>query len=456
MIQKRASSTIARLLHCALLLSPLGCDGAGTTRASSTPSTDTPPPPASTTPSMPSTTSSETPSATPRTAVDAPRDDAAAAAAGSNNTFGFDLYRRVRTEPGNLAISPASISMACSMALAGAKGETATEIATTLRLRGEPAQATKSAVALVRSLENPDLPFTFRMANQLFAEQSWQIDPAFVTRSADTFGAPLARLDFKTKADASRKEINLWIAGQTQKRIESLLPPNAVTSATRIVLVNAVYFLGDWTSPFEKDRTSAAAFTLAGGKKIDVTTMRATQRFRFTQNDEASAIELPYKGDRLSMVLVVPRREDGIGALETSLDATKLDTMTKAMTEQTVFLSLPKFEIDPQGSMVLTKTLGDMGIRRAFDPAGADFSPMGTPGPDDARLHVSGVFHKAFVKVDEKGTEAAAATAVGMDGGAAPQKLLELRADRPFLFFIRERKSGLVLFMGRVLDPSRK
>jgi serpin B len=224
------------------------------------------------------------------------------------------------------------------------------------------------------------------------------------------------------------------------------------------VLVNAIYFLGDWAQPFEREATRPAAFHLTASETKDVPTMNRTAGFRIAQKDGVTALEIPYKGGELSMMLLVPDEIAGLAAVEGALDTKRLDALASAMKMERVWVALPKFEVNPGGSLSLGEDLKAMGMPLAFDRRRANFAGIANPPDPDDRLVIAEVFHKGFVRVDEKGTEAAAATAVmGLRAGAAamaPPR--QLKVDRPFLFLIRDNASGLVLFLGRVTDPSRR
>ena len=391
----------------------------------------------------------EHPRVPPVKAVQPPDPAAVKELAGSSNAFGFDLYARLRARPGNLVVSPSSMVTALTMTWGGAKGETASQMQKVLHLPGSPAQVMTVTGTLARSLEDPGRPVVFRIANQLFGERSYVFEAAF--------GAPIDMLDFKTGHAAARTKINSWVESKTEKRIVDLLPPDGVDKDTRLVLVNAIYFLGEWADPFEADRTRPQPFFVAKTTSKPVPTMNRTAHFRFAKAKGLSAIELPYKGKSMSMLIVLPEAVDGLAALEKSFDAKQLDTLVGSLTQQQVWVQLPKFEIAPAESMSLGNELQAMGMKAAFDRKKADFTGIASPNSAEDRLVIGKVFHKAFIKVDEKGTEAAAATAVSMPkAGAAPAEPAEFKADRPFLYFIRDTASGLVLFMGRVADPTMK
>jgi serpin B len=372
----------------------------------------------------------------------------------STGAFGFDLYQRARPQSGNFAVAPASVSMALSMTWAGARGETAEEMKRVLHVQGTPAEVMAASGKLAAALQEPSRPVKLRIANRLFGEKSYKFEQPYLDATKAAFGAPLEPLDFKTAFEPARGRINGWVEEQTEKRIKNLIPAQGVNGDTRLVLVNALYFLGDWETPFEKERTHAQPFFLTKGKQKDVPTMHRGDTLRLAEVDGAKALELPYKGGAFSMLFLLPAEVDGLAPLETSLTQKKLDDIVAALKPQLTVVSLPKFEISPPESLSLGDPLKAMGMPLAFDRDKADFTGIANPPSPADRLYIAKVFHKVFVRVDEKGTEAAAASAVSMArAGAAPPKMVEFKADHPFLFLLRDNASGTVLFMGRVADP---
>jgi len=340
--------------------------------------------------------------------------------------FAPALFAQLRDAPGNVVCSPVSVALALAMAAEGARGETQRELHAVL---GDvPAPPDPGAVRL-------------HVANRLFGERAYAFHPAFLERLRDAYGAPPALVDFAGDPDGARVQINAWVAEQTQARIRDLIAPGAVTPDTRLALVNALYFLADWETPFDSGLTHDAPF--AGTR--DVPTMHRTGVMGHVAIDGWAAVELPYRDSALAMLVVLP---DAIGA------DLPLGVLTAGLTAQRVALSLPKFTVDPAQALELTPALRALGIRLAFDRFAADFRGIADPPDPDDRLSISDVFHKAFVKVDEEGTEAAAATALLMQRAAGiPEPAIAFRVDRPFLFAIRDRASGQVLFLGRVTDP---
>jgi len=376
--------------------------------------------------------------------------------AAPSNAFAFDLYRALDTQPGNLVLSPASVMLALQMAWSGARGATAEQMRQALHLQGDAAAVTQAAGALSRQLQAPDQPIKFRIANRLFGERSYHFEQPYLDATRAAYGAALEALDFRHATEAARSHINAWVEQQTEQRIRDLIPRGALNPDTRLALVNAIYFLGDWQEPFAREATRPEGFHRTADDSHDVATMHRKGFMRYAQRDGYRALELPYRGETMSMLLLLPDAVDGLGGLEQSLDAARLDATVRALQGQQVNLSLPRFEIDPSAAIPLGPSLRKLGMNLPFDPLQADFSGIANPPDPGDRLFLSEVFHKAFVKVDEKGTEAAAATAAIMARAAAvirPVQVAEFRADHPFLFFIRDNASGAILFCGRVADP---
>jgi len=412
----------------------------------------------------PEAPTAQAPLALPERADDATPESTAALVQASN-AFGLDLWARLREEEGNRVFSPASISLALGMTWAGARGETGEQMARVLHF-GEQEAVHAAAAALLARWNDPGREqYELRVVNRLFGEQRYTFEQDFLALTRRRYGAPLEALDFSGAPDPSRQHINAWVAGQTADRIRDLLPPRSVDSDTRLVLTNAVYFLGKWVSPFEPNLTRDADFHVAPGRTVQVPTMHRTAPFAYGEAPGLTLLEMPYRGEDLAMVFLLPNERDGLDALERGLSAEALsgwlaalssDPAPGSLSPTRVAVSLPKFEIDPASSTALKQTLVEMGMPVAFDRGAADFTGMANPPDPRERLHISQVFHKAFVRVDEEGTEAAAATAVVMGRGAGPPPAQPkvFQADHPFLFLIRDLRSGMILFLGRVSDPS--
>ncbi len=376
----------------------------------------------------------------------------------SSNALGLDLYARARARPGNLALSPISVAAALTMTWGGARGETAAQMKKVLHAEGESGPAMDVAGQLLASFGGEGSKVTLRVANRLFGEKTYAFEQAYLDHTKAAFGAPLEALDFKGNVEPSRVHINAWVAGQTQDRIKDLIPAGGVSGDTRLVLTNAIYFLGNWMSPFTKEATRPAAFHVTASASRDVPTMNQDARLRFAATDGVKVLEMPYEGGEVAMDFVLPDAADGLDAVEKRLSTAAIDAWIGAMKSEHVDVALPKFEINPAASISLGDTLRELGMPLAFTAGKADFTGMANPPIAADRLYLDKVFHKAFVKLDEKGTEAAAATAVviNVETAMVPSPSVTFKADHPFLFVLRHLKSGAILFMGRVSDPAAK
>jgi serine protease inhibitor len=374
--------------------------------------------------------------------------------ANSNNAFAASLWSALRDQPGNLAVSPASITTALAMVYGGARGETAAEMKRVLHFEGSPEEVTRSVGGLQQQWNAGNGPTILRSTNRLFGEATCTFEKPFLDATQSAFGAPLETVDFVKSPERARQHINDWMEKETQYRVRDVIPRDAVDGLTRLVLVNAIYFKADWAHPFEASATRFIPFYLTKTDRKDVPTMRKEGTFRFAERGGVRVLELPYEGQDASMVLLVTDAVDGLPALEQALTSAELDRWISAMKPELVDVTLPKFEIEPSSSISLRETLGALGMRLAFDKEKADFTGIANPKSPRDRLFLRDVFHRAFVKVDEKGTEAAAVTAVFNAYGGMPPEPRIFRADHPFLFVLRDTKTGMILFMGRVANPS--
>jgi serpin B len=370
-----------------------------------------------------------------------------------NSAFAFELYQAIREEGGNLFYSPYSISLALAMTYAGARGETAEQMANTLQFLLEqeslhPAFNWLDAELARRGegAEGKDGEgFRLNIVNAIWGQKDYEFLSDFLDVLAENYGAGLRILDFITETEKSRLTINEWVYDQTEDRIEDLIPQGAITEWTRLVLTNAIYFNAAWAYPFDEDMTADGPFYPLDGGKVSVPMMKQTESFGYTEGDGYQAVELPYDGGELSMVILLP--ETGkFEAFEEGLQAQQISDIISFLQPTEVALTMPRFEFDSEFS--LKDTLAEMGMPIAFSGA-ADFSGM-TGKPE---LFISDVVHKAFVAVDEAGTEAAAATAVPMELTAVPEPPVEVTIDRPFIFLIRDIETGAILFVGRVMNP---
>lgn len=367
-----------------------------------------------------------------------------------SNRFALDLYRQLRSEQGNLFFSPTSISTALAMTYAGAEGETQAEMVQTLHFQMPEDQLHEGMQALQASWKTPAGTdgIKLNLANRLWGQQSYEFLPEFLKVTRNRYGAQLARLDFAQQEQA-RQTINRWVEEQTENKITDLLPSGAISSETRLVLTNAVYFHGNWAEPFDEDRTEPDDFQLSGGGTAEVPMMHRSDEFRYGAVEDLQLLELPYADGCMSMIVLLPRSVDGLADLEAGLTPENLQRWTGSLKrEDEVKVYLPRFQMTSQ--FELSGTLGAMGMPSAFEAGIADFSGM--TGNKD--LFLSAAIHKAFVDVNEKGTEAAAATgAVAELVAVAEDQPPVFRADHPFVFLIRENRSGAFLFLGRVTNP---
>jgi serpin B len=310
--------------------------------------------------------------------------------------------------------------------------------------------------ALIAKDATAKRPFTLRLANRLFVDKHRELDTVFFDINMKTFGSRIDVFDFQAEPDDARQKINFWVAKETEDRIKDLLPPNSITAATRLVVVNAIYFLADWADPFDKNATRPQAFRVSATETKQVPMMHRLGGYRYAHEDGAALLELPYKlpvdaADKtnVAMYVLLPDAVDGLPTIETKL-ADTVRALQGKLAATDVAVALPKFTIDSPGALELQKPLTELGIKAAFTPS-ADFTGISKDNKEP--LFISSVLHKAFVKVDEKGTEAAAATAIAAPMGGPPKPGTPFTADRPFVFMIIDRTSGLMLFIGRVASP---
>jgi serpin B len=377
------------------------------------------------------------------------------ALAEGNTAFALDLYQELKGESGNLFYSPYSISLALAMTYAGARGVTAQQMASALQfsLSQEKLHPAFNALALALASRAKDAPddksqgFQLNVANALWGQSGFQFEPSFLDLLAVNYGAGMRLVDFKQDPEKARLAINDWVAQQTEQRIKDLIARGSLDQLTRLVLTNAIYFKANWQNPFEKTATQDGDFHLLDGSTVSVPIMRLSEGLDYAQGEGYQAVSLPYVGGNVSMLVVVPD-EGQFNQFQSEWNAAKLNEIVNALQPSQVSLSFPKFTYSSE--FALKDALTGLGMVNAFDPGLADFSGM--DGKRD--LFVSDVIHKAFVAVDEDGTEAAAATAVIMKTTAMPVNVVELKVDRPFIFLIRDDPTGAVLFVGRVLNPS--
>ena len=391
-------------------------------------------------------------------------------AAKATNELGVDLYRQLASGDENLCISPYSIDSALAMTFAGADGETRSEMARVLHFPND-GDVPASFFALQQSLEQmsaktaelvkdsqksggPSEPITLNIANRLFAQKGYNFREAYLSLVKQNFGGAFEPLDFVTDPAAATQRINKWVADQTGDRIRDLIPAGALDKTTRLVLANALYLKAPWASEFSQNATQREPFFVRG-TPVDVPMIRKTTNFGYARREGFTVVILPYAGNDLQFVVLLPDDINGLRGFESKLTADVLAGCAK-IEKREVDLRLPKFKLEPP-TITLAKQFEALGIKTAFDqPKGsANFDKIAQRKPDDY-LYISQIFHKTFIAVDEKGTEAAAATAVAMFASSAmwpASPLIEVKVDRPFFYAIQHVPSGVCLFVGRVANP---
>ena len=376
-----------------------------------------------------------------------------AALASGNSTFAFDLYQILKDNDGNLFYSPYSISLALAMTYAGARGQTEKQMADTLHFVLSQDRLHPVFNSLSTQLDQrgegakgkDGEGFRLNVVNAIWGQKDYRFLSEFLDVLSQNYGAGLRILDFINAPEDSRVTINSWVSDQTEGRIRDLIPQGLIDAMTRLVLTNAIYFNAAWQYPFKKDMTKELPFYLLDGGKVTVPMMKQTESFGYATGDGYQAVELPYDGGELSMIILLPEAGE-FKKFERSLDVQRVDAIIGGLQSKEVILTMPKFEFESEFG--LKGALSALGMPVAFT-ADADFSGM--TGNRD--LLISEVVHKAFVSVDEAGTEAAAATAVVMRLTAAPETPVEVTVDRPFIFLIRDIQTNSILFVGRVLNP---
>jgi serpin B len=371
------------------------------------------------------------------------------AVAGDNNRFAFDLYARLRTgQSGNLFFSPASLSTALAMTYAGARGQTAEQMAQVLHFAQPQEKLHPAFGELPRywGVGAKERGYRLSVANRLWGQQGYHFLPGFLAVTREQYGAELAQIDFARQTELARRRINAWVEEQTQSKIRDLISPGVFGPLTRLVLTDAIYFKGDWAEPFRKEATQVAPFQISAGQKTDVPLMYRKDDFRYWAGDGLKVLELPYGEGDLAMLVLLPEEIEGLSALEARLTTDNLARWQSGLRKQEVRVHLPRFALTSQ--FQLAGVLKAMGMTRAFTPGEADLSGMSS----EEELFVSAVIHKAFVDVNEEGTEAAAATAIAIEARAAPREPTVF-CDHPFVFLIRDNRTGSILFLGRLMDP---
>ncbi|MBI5725478.1 MAG: serpin family protein [Planctomycetes bacterium] len=383
-----------------------------------------------------------------------------AAVTDANTAFGLSLYGKLaEKEKGNIFFSPASIHVAVSMAFAGARGATAQQMAKVMGLDGKPEEIFPAFQELLKAFNSAGKDhegkpvYQLSMVNRLWGKNGYPFKEDYLELAKKDFLSDIIGLNFSDEP-AARKTINDWVAEQTKDKIKNLIPPGVIDNMTRLIITNAVYFKANWAEKFNKEVTKDGDFFAQPEKPVKVRMMRQEHRFGYAETDDLQVLEMPYKNHELSMAILLPKKADGLAAMEKSLSADSVKKLMEQAKPAQVDVTLPKFKFE--SSFSLGDMLKAMGMTAAFGPSVADFT--GIADVKNEPLYISAVLHKAFVAVDEEGTEAAAATAVLMAAGCAPmqpEKPKVFKADHPFVFMIRHAATGEILFMGRIADPTK-
>ncbi|MFH1409194.1 MAG: serpin family protein [Nanoarchaeota archaeon] len=367
-------------------------------------------------------------------------DEGMAAVIAGNNKFAFDMYARLEDDKGNLFFSPWSITTALAMTYEGARGETAEEIRSVFSFPSQE-EARHDAFSSLQQILNPeDAPYKLSIANALWVQQQHALLPEYIKTVSDFYGGKATNLDFIGDSENSRITINKWVEAKTNNKIIELLPEGTINELTRLVITNAIYFKGNWNKEFNPEYTFEGLFHAPSGDVPAMMMKQSDEFFPYMENDEVQMLEMPYKGEQLSMLVVLPKGD--LGALDLTLD--NLESWKAEMNKRKPVVAFPKFTFTEEYE--LGTMLSALGMPLAFSLE-ADFS--GLDGTKDLVIHK--VLHKAFIEVNEEGTEAAAATGVVIGATSMP---LMFTADHPFVFFIQEKETGSLLFMGRVEDPT--
>lgn len=397
----------------------------------------------------PATAPTSAPAAPPSTAAPvSPTDEAAATRAA--NTFTTKLYARMRRAPGNIMLSGTSVRQPLALTAAGARGETARELATALSVDPDPTKAAAAARAEVAAWQEARGKSELVVANRLWTDKSFAVKDDFKNVATSAYGAGVEPVDFAHSPDVARKAINQWVAERTESKIPDLLAEGAVDKRTRLVVSNAVYFKGRWSSPFSKDATKNEAFKVTAAKSVDVPTMHANGQHAYAHVGNVKVLSMRYEGSQLGMLIVLPDDAAGLAKVEEALTPETFESWSKAASAQRVTVSLPRFGFKWGGPM--ESALQELGIKSAFGQK-ADFAGIAEPAGGE-RLQMSRVVQKTWVAVDEEGTEAAAASGISLSVTSAQTgPVAEFKADHPFLFFVYDTKRARILFAGRVSDP---
>jgi serpin B len=374
-----------------------------------------------------------------------------------NQIFAVELFQAVSKANENLFLSPYSISLSLAMAGSGARGQTQSEIDQVLHLQLPQEMIPAAFNALNQSLAVGTSPtnsdsgqgekFKLKIAAATWGQKGFQIRPAYLDLLHTYYGADLQSVDFKANPELARSAMNQWTSQSTQGKIKDMIAPGAIAPDTRMIITNAIYFQSAWLNPFDKNGTHDQTFTTSTGETITVPMMQQEAYFGYAKGSGWQAVELPYANDSFVMDLILPDQGQ-FQSFEQSLDAPLIDAITQKMDPSTVNISLPRFQIN--SGLALNHTLNQLGITQAFDLSNADFTGISA----QEGLYLGNVLHRAYIQVDENGTEAAAASGISMPvTGGEPSIPVQVVFDHPFLFLVREKNTGTILFLGKMAKP---
>ena len=367
----------------------------------------------------------------------------------NNTAFALDLYHQLRNEDGNIFLSPYSISVALAMTYAGARRETESQMARVLHFEQTDESLHAAFANLQAKLAEAESQggIQLKVANSLWPQAGYAFLSDFISLIQTHYGVTITPVDYGD-TETARKTVNEWVEGKTEKKITNLIPLGVFNALTRLTLVNAIYFKGNWADKFDPKLTKRGDFWSPQGK-ANAAMMSRTDEYNYADTGSLQILELPYAGNALSMLILLPKEKDGLADLEGQLTPAFFEEATAKLFQQQVVVFVPKFKVE--AAFKLNETLIKMGMSDAFDANKANFAGM---DGDEKGLFISAALHKAFIDVNEEGSEAAAASAIVMQLRSAPsQRPPVFRADHPFLFLIRENQAGSILFLGRVVKP---
>ncbi len=381
---------------------------------------------------------------TPKTDDSEITPERASSVVNATTQFAFDLYSEFKDKEENIFFSPYSMSVLLAMIYEGARGQTEEEMGSVLYFPEDNDTRRSDFVNIYTQINKKDKEYTLHTANALWAHENYQFLEEYLNLIEQYYGGKATNLDFIGETEKSRETINAWVEEQTSNKIKDLIQKGDIDQMTRLVLTNAIYFKSNWVKQFDENNTWEQDFKINSEKTVKVPMMSLTENFNYAETDELQILEMPYESEELSMHILLPKA-DNLDSIEASISLEKLNEWKNNFTEQEVYISIPKFKFETKYYMA--ETLKEMGMSTAFS-SGADFSGM--DGTNN--LFISSVIHQAFIEVNEEGTEAAAATG-GVMVISAPS--ISFYANHPFIFIIQDRESGNILFLGRVIDPTK-